>query len=89
MSLSSVIHSVLTNHSETRTTLPVCPDFCLDLEENLSVIFSFKNDIVTIICDKFTSTNQSTGASHTQRFTVMIYALNNFLKKVILRDNTL
>ena len=24
----------------------------------LSVIFSFKNDIVHIICDKFTSTNQ-------------------------------
>ena len=58
---SSIIHgvSVSTHHSETRNqTSCQCPDFCLNLEDNLSVIFSFKNNTVTIICDKFTSTNR-------------------------------
>ena len=33
LSPSSVTHGVLIHHSETRTTLPVLPNFCLDLEE--------------------------------------------------------
>ena len=44
VSCSSLTHGMSTHHFKTRS--------------KLSVILYFKNDIVTIICDKFTSTNR-------------------------------